>query len=127
MVPVSTNVGTELLFENDRVRVWQMLLAPGESSEMHRHEHDYLFVHLTRTKLESRAPDSDEVRMFDCEDGFVSFSVVGADGRPPHQVRNVADELHRQIVVELLGPSEASEEQPAQTNGRKAGESDGER
>jgi beta-alanine degradation protein BauB len=121
MQSVSTNVGTELLFENDRVRVWQMVLAPGESSEMHRHEHDYLFVHLTRTKLESRSPGTDDVRQFDCEDGFVSFSVVGEHGRPPHQVTNVADEPHRQIVVELLGPSAAADEQPPQSNGRRAG------
>lgn len=122
MPTASTKVGTELLFENDRVRVWQMILAPGESSEMHRHEHDYLFVHLTRTKLESRSPGTDDVRLFDCEDGFVSFSVVGSDGRPPHQVTNVADEPHRQIVLELLGPSAAEHEQPPQTNGREAAE-----
>ena len=118
MAPVSTNVGTELLFENERVRVWQMDLAPGESSELHRHEHDYLFVHLTPTTLESRSPGRDDVRLFDSEPGFVSFSVVGHQGRLPHQVTNVADEPHRQLVVELLGPSAAAHEQPAQTNGR---------
>ena len=37
---VSRNVGSELLFENDRVRVWSMTLAPGESCEYHRHEND---------------------------------------------------------------------------------------
>ena len=120
MHSVSTRVGTELLFENDRVRVWHMVLGPGESSEMHRHEYDYLFVHLTRTRLESRSPGSDDVRVFDSEDGFVSFSVVGREGRPPHQVTNVAGEPHRQVVVELLGPSGAEHEQPAETNGRTA-------
>jgi hypothetical protein len=28
----SDRIGTELLFENDRVRVWDMVLEPGEAS-----------------------------------------------------------------------------------------------
>ncbi len=28
----TTNVGTDILFENDVVRLWRMRLAPGESS-----------------------------------------------------------------------------------------------
>jgi hypothetical protein len=43
----STKVGTKLLFENDRVRVWEMRLKPGESSERHTH-------------LNPREPESNE-------------------------------------------------------------------
>ena len=38
---ISEDIGTKLLFENDRVRVWDLALAPGESTGMHRHENDY--------------------------------------------------------------------------------------
>jgi hypothetical protein len=31
------DVANGFLFENDRVRVWQMDLAPGESSDFHEH------------------------------------------------------------------------------------------
>ena len=41
---ISEDIGTRLLFENDRVRVWDLALAPGESTGMHRHENDYLYV-----------------------------------------------------------------------------------
>ena len=34
-------VGTTLLFEDDRVRIWEMILEPGEASDLHHHEHDY--------------------------------------------------------------------------------------
>ena len=37
-------IGTRLLFENDRVRVWDLQLAPGESTGVHRHTNDYLYV-----------------------------------------------------------------------------------
>ena len=39
-------VGTKLLFENDRVKVWEMSLAPGEESDVHRHELDYVMVQV---------------------------------------------------------------------------------
>jgi quercetin dioxygenase-like cupin family protein len=36
------DVATRLLFENERVKVWEMDLAPGESSDFHEHELPYL-------------------------------------------------------------------------------------
>ena len=35
------NVGSQLLFEDDRVKIWQLILEPGEASDLHRHDHDY--------------------------------------------------------------------------------------
>jgi len=37
-------VGTTLLYEDDDVRVWEMSLAPGEASDLHHHDHDYILV-----------------------------------------------------------------------------------
>lgn len=36
------DVANRLLFENDRVKVWQMDLAPGESSDFHEHKLPYV-------------------------------------------------------------------------------------
>jgi mannose-6-phosphate isomerase-like protein (cupin superfamily) len=38
------NVGTQLLYEDDDVRVWEMRLEPGEASDLHHHEHDYVLA-----------------------------------------------------------------------------------
>jgi hypothetical protein len=35
------DVATRVLFENDRVKVWEMDLAPGESSNFHEHTLPY--------------------------------------------------------------------------------------
>ena len=48
---ITTEIGTELLFENDRIRVWQMVLQPGEESPHHRHESDYVFVYTTPSRM----------------------------------------------------------------------------
>jgi hypothetical protein len=38
------NVGTTLLYEDDDVRVWELQLEPGQASDLHHHDHDYLLV-----------------------------------------------------------------------------------
>ncbi len=40
----SERVGTRVMFENERVRVWDLALAPGESLEKHIHRRDYFFI-----------------------------------------------------------------------------------
>jgi beta-alanine degradation protein BauB len=112
----SKDVGTELLFENDRVRVWGMVLGPGESSPRHRHTADYLFVYTTPSRLtafiEDRPPATN-----DYDDGFVAFTEVG--GGTEHHIRNDGDTVHRQIIVELKGQSRAARPLSPQDNGRK--------
>ena len=52
-------IGTALLFENDRVRIWEVRLAPGERGAPHHHELDHVLVQIRgdRIAVES-APDS---------------------------------------------------------------------
>jgi hypothetical protein len=38
------DVANTVLFEDDRVRIWEMKLAPGENSDLHHHQHDYYLV-----------------------------------------------------------------------------------
>jgi hypothetical protein len=52
-------IGTALLFENERVRIWEVRLAPGERGARHRHELDHVLVQIRgdRVAVESE-PDS---------------------------------------------------------------------
>ncbi|HCG03225.1 MAG TPA: hypothetical protein DEV93_22140 [Chloroflexi bacterium] len=109
-------IGREVLFENGRVRVWDMPLAPGESSDFHHHVHDYLFIYVVDSRLEINVPgESPVVREF--AQGFVQVNVVGVDGLT-HQIKNVGTTAHRQILVEFLGPSASTTPLPPETNGR---------
>ena len=40
------DVATRLLFENERVKIWEMRLAPGEEGPLHRHERDHILVQI---------------------------------------------------------------------------------
>lgn len=117
---VSHNIGTELLFENDRLRVWDMTLEPGAASEVHEHLQDYLFVYVTAdNRLEVRE-EGREPWQRSFEDGYVQHTVVGKGGLVPHQLANVGRTAHRQILVEFLRESEADEPLEPETNGRSS-------
>jgi beta-alanine degradation protein BauB len=51
------HVGTRLLFENDRMRVWDLALAPGESLEKHIHRLDYVILVESGGLLRSADPE----------------------------------------------------------------------
>jgi hypothetical protein len=53
------NVGTRVILENDRVRIWEVHLDPGERGDLHEHLLDHVLVHIDgdRVAVESE-PDS---------------------------------------------------------------------
>ncbi len=112
---ITTNIGTELLFENDRIRVWDMTLQPGQESPLHLHEGDYVFIYVTPSRLsafiEDRQPFTNEF-----DDGYVQYTEVGTGTW--HKIRNDGDEVHRQILVEFKGGSRSSSLQTPEMNGR---------
>jgi hypothetical protein len=111
------NIATELLFENDRIRVWQMLLAPGESSSLHRHLHDYLWVDLATTSTELLGPFPPTT--LEHRDGYVQYNVVGHGGRKYDSgIKNVGTTTVRQVLIEFLGDSAAETPLVPETNGR---------
>ena len=112
----SKSVGTELLFENDRVRVWGMELQPGESSPYHRHEDDYFYVYTTPSRIAGN-PQGQRANVTDYQENYVQFNVVG-DGIE-HYITNEGSERHHQIIIELKGGS-ASAGLASENNGRFA-------
>ena len=48
------DIATGLLFENDRVRVWEMRLQPGEESAVHRHDRDYVMIQIAGDKMAAK-------------------------------------------------------------------------
>ena len=109
----SKNIGTRLLFENDRVRVWEMRLRPGESTERHLHDSDYLFVNLTRAKVKLY-PEQGEPEESEATPGSVTYTEVG--GGIVHTLQNVGDTEHWEVLVELKGPSRSPVPRDPETN-----------
>ena len=97
----SPNVGTRLLFENERVRVWDLALQPGEFLESHVHRDDFLFVVTDGGSLKHIVPGQPELdRAVNYDDGLVVFHEAG-EGIVHNRLVNVGDTFYRNIVVEL--------------------------
>ncbi|MBP1685501.1 MAG: hypothetical protein H6Q33_1644 [Deltaproteobacteria bacterium] len=45
------DVATKLLFENARVRIWEMKMQPGEVGGLHRHEADHILVQISGDRM----------------------------------------------------------------------------
>lgn len=108
---VSDAIGSELLFENEAVRVWVMDLEPGQAAPQHRHRLDYLFVYTTPSRIKLVQDGEESVEEF--EDGFARF--VKVDDPLEHHIVNVSDQPHRQVLVELKRGGARGE---SGTNGR---------
>ena len=112
----STAVGTTILFENDRIRVWEMVLAAGESCPTHRHMNDHLLLYAEPATIRAQVEGQPVIQHV--EDGLVSYRAVGTGGLPPHAITNVGDAPSRHFIMELLGPSTSDSPAAPEHNGR---------
>ena len=97
----SEDVGTRLLFENNRAKVWEIELKPGERAPFHRHSHHYFYVCVEPGRVRTRFPngyyvDGDE------EVGNVAFMEHSAQNPGIHDLENVGGTTIRYTTVELL-------------------------
>jgi len=96
---VSSKVGTRLLFENERVRVWDLRLEPGESTGLHQHDKDYFYVVIGDGALQTKFANGSTAPAKQMADGEVHFRKI--DEPAVHEAVNVGDTPWRNIVVEL--------------------------
>ena len=93
-------VGTKILFEDHRVRVWKLELAPGERSSVHRHDVDHIQVKGDRVAVE---PEPDTLGPY--RDTFEAAVIPGMVTLVPkggvETAVNTGSEPYYEIIVEL--------------------------
>lgn len=89
-------------FENEFVRVFKVEVAPKDSTLMHRHRHDYLFVTIgdsdVSNEVEGKPPA--ELRLKDGETRFTP-------GNFAHIAHNLAPTAFRNVTIEFLQDEKA--------------------
>ena len=88
-----------LKIENEYVRVYYVEVPPHENTQLHQHDHDYLFVTLGDSDVINAVRDKPEVHLV-LKDGETHF----ARGGFAHVARNLSDAPFRNITIELLRP-----------------------
>src|ERR1700733_509326 len=95
-------IATRVLLENDRVKIWEMDLAPGEESAIHEHTMDYILVVLEGDKI-AGVPQEDSAGLYneyvevDVEPGQQFYIEKGGI----ETARNIGQKRYREIAIEL--------------------------
>ena len=95
-------VGTKLLFENERVRIWEFHLAPGEDSPAHRHDLDYVLVQIHGDRMAvvpepgsgGPYPDYMEADVIPGQHFYIERGGL-------EKARNIGSQPYFEIIVEL--------------------------
>ena len=90
-----------LVYENQYLRMLEVRLAPGETTEFHTHSHDNLAVRLSEAVVTRQDQGKDWVPASKVVPGEVSLT-KGAESPYTHRVKNVGETPFRVIDVELL-------------------------
>jgi auxin binding protein len=95
-------VGSRLMFENDRVRVWQLRLAPGEDSAVHRHDLDHVLIQVSGDRVAViPEPDSEGPYRDYLEADVIPGAVVQVPRGGIETARNVGRQPYLEVIVEL--------------------------
>src|SRR5881296_1699189 len=97
-IPPDEHVGTHLLYEDDEILVWSIVLEPGQTAKMHTHRLDYAVV-TVKPGRNRRGNGDGSVDILETLRGSVRFDPVG-DGQR-HDLTNVGNTRYRNVIVEL--------------------------
>ena len=89
-------VGGRVLFENDRVKVWELTLEPGESSDLHEHTMDYMLCILEGADVDADFPNGQTAKLPVSPGQFFFIPKGGIE-----TAVNRCDTRFREILIEL--------------------------
>jgi hypothetical protein len=106
-------VGSEKVFENDKVIVWNFVLEPGQETPMHTNEHSYMWYAIAGAPLQVFDEHGKDLGTLDVPTGTV-YSLKLEDGvlevlsdpgkglRVParHKAKNAGPTAYREVLVE---------------------------
>ena len=90
------DVGTEFKYEDEHVKVWDLVLEPGQSSDWHHHTSRYMFVVTRAGTLQTEHADG-SVTTSDLQLGQVVKGIKNA----VHRVTNIGGALYSNAIIEM--------------------------
>jgi mannose-6-phosphate isomerase-like protein (cupin superfamily) len=95
-------MGDRIVFENDRVRIWELLIPPGGDSNIHRHDLDYVLVILGGDRVAAvQEADTESALPPYFEADVVPGQAVFVERGGVETARNVGREPYSEIIIEL--------------------------
>jgi quercetin dioxygenase-like cupin family protein len=97
-VPVLNEPLHHLKFENEYVRVFDVVVPPGDTTLFHIHSNDYAFVGIGPATLKAEVFGAGTQQDLILKDGEARFT----KGPVTHRVTNIASSPFRNITIEIL-------------------------
>jgi quercetin dioxygenase-like cupin family protein len=94
-------VGTTLLSESERVRVWIIRLTPGERIGFHRHVLDYFWTSVTGGRGRQHVHDGSTVE-YTYQPGETRHETYGPGEFKVHDLENLGDKEMVFMTIEFL-------------------------
>jgi beta-alanine degradation protein BauB len=94
-------VGTTLLSESERVRVWIIRLAPGERIGFHRHVLDYFWTSVNGGRGRQHVHDGTTVE-YSYQPGETRHETYGPGQYKVHDLENIGDKEMIFMTIEFL-------------------------
>jgi beta-alanine degradation protein BauB len=94
-------VGTRLLSESERVRVWIIRLGPGERIGFHRHVLDYFWTSVTGGRGRQHVHDGSTVE-YTYQPGETRHETYGPGEFKVHDLENLGDKEMVFMTIEFL-------------------------
>lgn len=95
-VPVGEEGHHQLVLENEYTRVFHVVVDPKDSTLMHQHDRDYVYVMIGPSQVEVVKPGAAPTQM-KLNDGDVKFT----KGPLAHKVTNIGDTLFVNLTIEV--------------------------
>ena len=99
--PTNLAVGTTLWFENERLKVWEVKLQPGERGPFHSHTRNYFWTVVEGGRGLQRLGDG-TVLIRDYGVGDTSYLEHTPETALIHDLENIGETVLRFVTVELL-------------------------
>ena len=94
------NVAQVVLYEDDDVRVWEMKLEPGEASDLHTHDHEYILVVMSGALVAGVTPEGHPVDPFIGKIPEQGNTVRVPKGNTEWAL-NVGKQTYHEVLIEL--------------------------
>jgi len=96
------DVATRLLFGNERVKIWEMILEPGADGPLHRHDLDPILVQIDGDRM-AVVPDPSTRGPYDeyLEADVVPGQYFYVERGGVEVARNVGQRTYHEILIEL--------------------------
>ena len=112
-------VGSELVSESERVRVWTIRLKPGQRFGFHRHVLDYFWTSVSGGRGRQHLMDGSTVE-YAYQPGETRHETYGAGEYKVHDLENIGDKELVFMTVEFLDSPNKPLEVPQAVRGAAA-------